>query len=263
MADEATTMTVPTGSPAPSAETSAPTAAGSVPSDGVQAATEQQPQEATQGGEARSEPGKPDYRRQYQDDPEFRAFVKSESDRLAQQRLARERNAREREELAKAKDDPTRALEYAQTRHRTLEQEAIASQPVEQANQMLESFARNRTWAEEYNNLRATDPNFHAEYAKDPVGFMERVDERITEILIDRKAAEKAKVLAQALATEQTNRALANLPVPPTGSGASGDTLLLDRFNRMSPSERRSYYREHEKEINEAEGRRVKEVLGR
>lgn len=261
MAEEAT-MTAPTGAPASTpAETSASTATGEPTSSGSEVRPQEQPQAPS---EKPAESAKPDFSRQYEADPEFRAYVKREADRLAQQRIARDRRNRERDELARAKDDPVRALEYVQSRHHQVEQETVTEDPHEQARSMLADLAKNATWAEIYNELRATEgAKFHTEYAKDPVGFMERVDDRITEILIDRRATEKAKVMAEALATEKTNKALEGLAVPPTGNGASGDNLLLERFAKMGPSERRVYYREHEKEINEAEQRRINGALGR
>lgn len=262
MAEEQVTMTVPTEATAPTDTPSPAPATETASSDGVQEQPASDAASETRGEPVEPAVEKPDYRKQYQSDTEFRAFVKQEADRLAQQRVNRELK---KQALSRAREDPVAALEYAQGESQAFEAEETASTQAQakytEAEKSLNDLWKNKAWAEVYNDLRTSEGKaFHDEWAKDPSGFVDKLDDRITEILIDRQASVKAKSMAEAIALEEANKRLAQSPQLPTGSGSGNqsDAALLARVAGMSLAE----YKENKAAVEAAENRRLKRLTG-
>ncbi len=186
-------------------------------------------------------------------DPEmqsaYREHLNAEAQRIADKKLKREK-------LAKAKDDPAAALEFAQSEYQATEAEDAQQQAMRtryaDAEKALADLWKDPKWAEVYNELRTAEgAKFHAEWAKDPMAFLDNLDDRITEILIDRRAAEKAKAMTEARVLEETNKRLGSLPVPPTGNAGSG-RFTLEQIAAMDSKT----YRANEEAIDRQYGLR-------
>lgn len=195
------------------------------------------------------------------EDPDFK---KHHSDLVNQEAQRLAADMRRREKLAKAKDDPEAALEFAQSEYQAVEAEESkvtqAREAETRAHAELADLCRNRAWADEYEALRTgrLAKEFNERYAKDPVAFIDWADQQVTDALIERRAAEKAKPMAEAMALDMNNKQLAAMPQFPTGGGSASDDALLASVAGMTLKQ----YQDNKDAILAAESRRIKRLTG-
>lgn len=181
-------------------------------------------------------------------DPEidraYREHLNAEAQRIADKKLRRER-------LAKAKDDPVTALEFAQAEYQSVEAEETRAKAASEAharvNADLADLWRDRAWAAEYEALRtgAKAAEFNKRYATDPAGFVDWADEQVTEARIEARANEKAKEIARAMALEKDNARLLATPQHPLGTAGKGQ-FTIEQIERMDSAT----YKANEAEID-------------
>lgn len=224
---------LPAASETPSAPASGPTPAATDP----------------QAGDAG--PAPKDYARLAREDPDLAAHIKAEANRIAQlarnreAKLAARRLAREaQKDHAAGEEDSayTKALQVA---------DRVASEPDDEdeddagtanTRAFRERHAKAAPLLERLRSGDATKADYKAifekhgaatmtqAYRKDPEGFVSWMLNEIADHRATQKTRTATPEMAKAMATEQVNAALQNLPVPMSGGGGGGGVVSLERY---------------------------------
>jgi hypothetical protein len=184
-----------------------------------------------------------DYKSLYEKDSAFKQFVEGRAGDIAKRQTERLKRDFEKQRLSKAAEDPVEALTYAQERKQALDSEDAATTGLQAKWQSvtdnISTTARDDPdWAKDYEevvsgNRKEADKLF----ATDPDKFEKWVDKQIYAMNVkrevDKALKERLPTLVEAQATDRTNAALRNMPVPLTGNGAAGGRFTLEQIERM------------------------------
>ncbi len=210
-----------------------------------QAAAPSEPR-ADEPAQTQAPPNKRPLRELLREDPDYQAEFERELNAKVQKALAKRQREWERQQLSRAAEDPSVAIEYAQAKkqeiERALSQEESRARIEAEVRQELFVYAEDPEWKDAYEQLRTSKRDeFNARWREDPAGFARWADRLVQKTLreraVEQAIKEKLPVVAKAEATHMTAAALQKVPVPPTGSGASGDMALLARVKEMSAAE--------------------------
>lgn len=222
--EEATPPIAATEQPAPDSPP-APEQAGTSPSQAQEATPPPEPP-----AKEEASPPKKSLRQLIEEDEDYRREYQTEVNRRFQQELARWKRDREKEALQRAKDDPTAALEFAQSKAKEIEEEegrlSAAQQRYQDAQEILAYHAADKDWAAEYNAwLEENRADANSRYARDPIAYMRYANARVIERMVKARAAKQAQEIAAALAEQKAKEALQNIPQPPTAPVTGGAAL--------------------------------------
>jgi hypothetical protein len=190
---------------------------------------------------AKTEPT--DYRKLYDTDPGLKQFVEGRAGDIAKRQTERIKRDFEKQRLSKAAEDPVEALSYAQERKTALDAEDSVQTGLQakwaSVSETITATAKDDPdWGKDYQSvIEKNRQEADKLFATDPDKFEKWVDKEIYKLNVsrdvDKALKERLPTLVEAQATDRTNAALRNMPVPLTGNGAAAGRFTLEQIERM------------------------------
>lgn len=219
--------------------------------EGQQSETQESPNLAgtPPEGEQPKEPKEPeqvDWKAKSKEDAALRDFVQKEANRLAQRAISKKEKEQQRQEAKQAEDDPDRALEYVKKYgQRTDAEEDSDTEDITPQQRIERNIQAFNDRGDTGMNWLLAEPEYGFLWAHHKAELDKQLGElsgpefarwviaegreREIDYRADQKARQQAKPLAEAMAHDQTNKALQNVPQALNGN-AGGGQLSDDAF---------------------------------